>query len=327
MWPCLLSVIAIVYGMLSLRAFIKRRNIVEEFLNSNASGLSADRYMRLMCFSSVELVVAFPLTLFELLTNIITIPIFPWISWEDTHFNFDRFDQYPAILIEQDALTTIHLGIPLWIVPILAYIFFIFFGLGREQINQYKRWFYTVLKPFGVKPPAPRPYNPDRRTWWQKLFRLGGSTGHGSSLGWSRGMTDSLPAFRHGAPQVGSYGEKPIPSARSRGPPVSMDVTLTLDLDHDDEKVDLESDIVDVQQLPSDFDVNKALPASPTVVVNSLRERADDDDEKYSRTSRLTTSSASSVAGSSRRVSEAIRDVELSEAEIRAIEARVQRMA
>ena len=126
---------------------------------------------------------------------------------------------------------------------------------------------------------------------------------------------------------MGSYGEKPIPSARSRGPPVSMDVTLTLDLDHDDEKVDLESDIVDVQQLPSDFDVNKALPASPTVVVNSLRERADDDDEKYSRTSRLTTSSASSVAGSSRRVSEAIRDVELSEAEIRAIEARVQRMA
>ena len=82
-------------------------------------------------------------------------------------------------------------------------------------------------------------------------------------------------------------------------------------------------------------DVNKALPASPSIVITSSivyeGDRGSDsgcDDEKdVSRTrSMVSASSASSVAGSSRRVSAAIRDVDLSESDARAIEARVQRI-
>ena len=85
-----------------------------------------------------------------------------------------------------------------------------------------------------------------------------------------------------------------------------------------------------------DVNVNKTLPASPSIVFTTLSANEDDrsrdvnvdgEEDTSRRSSRMSTSSASSVAGSSRRVSEAIRDVELSETEVRAIEARVQRLA
>jgi Pheromone A receptor len=324
MWPCLLSFIAIIFGMLSLRAFLKRRAMVEEFLNSNASGLNADRYFRLMCFASAELVIAFPLGLYQLLLNIYNNPMFPWISWDNTHSNFNRFDQFPALFFYVNNTLLFEFGLSLWCIPFLSYIFFLFFGIGREQLNQYKRWFYILLKPFGVKPPAPKPYNPHGRSWLQKLFRFGASTTttHGTGLTSSRGATDSLPAFRHGGPQV-SHGEKPIPSARSKHALSSIDVELSFDYD---EKVD---DIVDAKHLErsADMNVHKSLPLSPlspTVVGSSSSASSEQgDDDKYRRNSRMSTSSAE---GSERRASPAIRTVELSHAEIRAIETRVQRM-
>lgn len=323
MWPLVLSCVAMVYSLLSLRAWIKRRNQVEEFLNSNATGLNADRYFRLMCFAALELVVSFPLTLWLTLSIATNIPMVPWISWEDTHYMFDRFNQVPAVIIEGNAVSYAQFAGHLWSVPFLAWLFFIFFGFGREQTNQYKRWFYAALKPFGVKRPQPKPYSHDRRTWWQKLLRHPVSTQYGTGVNSSRGATDSLPAFRHEASQVGSYGEKQIPSARSRNIQVTLDTTMTFDLDQYDEKADTSSDIVDSRHLQVGY-TGKALPTSPTVV-DSLRES--DVDDKYSRKgTEMSTSSASSVAGSSRGVNEASRDVGLSETERRAIETRVQRM-
>ena len=333
MWPLVLSSIAVVFSLLSLRAWLKRRSIVEEFPNSNASGLNADRYFRLMCFSAVELTVNFPLSLWVTLADALNVPMMPWISWEDTHYMFNRFEPIPAAFIESDQTSYTLLVVNFWAFPFICYLFFIFFGFGGEQVNQYKRWFYAVLRPFGVRPPQPKPYSQDRRTWWQKLFRRPAPTPYGTPYGTdlvsSRGATDSLAPLRHGAAQVGSYGEKPIPSARSHVQP-TLDTTMAFDLDQGDEKAEAEAeaagDTADSKHLHVAYDVNKPLPSSPTVVVDSLGES--DGDDKYSRrATMMSTSSASSVAGSSRRASAAIRDVELSEEELRAIEARLQQMA
>jgi hypothetical protein len=326
-WPCVLSLIAIVYGMLSLRAFLKRRNMVEEFLNSHASGLNADRYFRLMCFSAVELTIAFPLGLYQLLADANNKIIFPWISWEDTHSNFDRFDKIPALFFQYLPGDLLQFSILLWSLPFLAFLFFVFFGLGREQMNQYKRWFYALLKPFGIKPPAPRPYNPDRRTWWQKLLRRPAHASYGTGVTSSRGPTDSLPTFRRDAPNATCYSEKPIPSNRSRVPrTASLDGSIAF---HFDDKLDIESDISGADQHPEgmlDVDMNNALPANQSIVITSLRSHQDDghiDGEKDAPWTRpgslVNTSSASSVVGSSR--------VELSEAEVRAMDARIQQIA
>jgi len=74
--------------------------MVDEFSEgspASVSGLNADGYFRLMCFSAVELTIAFPLGLYQLLTDALNKHIFPWISWEDTHYNFNHYDQLPDI--------------------------------------------------------------------------------------------------------------------------------------------------------------------------------------------------------------------------------------
>jgi hypothetical protein len=270
-----------------------------------------------MCFSAVELTIAFPLGLYQLLADANKV-IFPWISWEDTHSHFDRYDQLPAIFIERHPASSLQFSVLIWSIPILAYIFFLFFGLCREQRIQYKRWFYALLKPFGIKTPAPAPNpynrnsnsdhnrhrNRNSRTWWQKLLRRPAHSSHGN------GPTDPLP----------SYPDKPIPSARSRVlQTASLDASLAFDFD---DSLDIESNIsgpdhpegmLDVDA-GVDVDLNKALPASPSIVRTRSR-------------SPVSTSSASSVAGSSRKVDAAICDVELSETAVRAMEARVHQMA
>ena len=337
MWPCILSLIAIVYGILSIRYFLRRRNTVEEFLNSHSSGLNADRYFRLMCFSAVELTIAFPLTLHNLLGASLNNVLRPWKSWEDVHSNYNRFDQIPAIFFETD--NALQFALIIWAFPLLAFVFFLFFGLGQEQANRYKGWFYTLLKPFGIKPPAPKPYNSDHRTWWQKLLRRPASS-NGTGLTSSRGPTDSLPAFRHDASNIGTYPEKPIPSARSRIPhTASLDASLAFDFD---DKLDTESDISakyhsDHPQpegmLDAHVDMNKALSMGPSIVVTSLTAREDnrgdhgDGDSDGEKDAPQMRSLPSTSSTSSRRVSAVIRDVELSETEVRAMEARVQQIA
>ena len=176
MWPCLLSLIAIIYGMLSLRALIKRKIVVDEFIDCTDSDLKDDRYFyfRFMCFSGVELTIAFPLGLYILFNEVINQPVVPWISWEDTHSNFDRVGQVPAIYVTSNFKVMVAKSVSLWSVPFLSYIFFLFFGFGPQQVKQYKRWFYALLKPFGISPLAPVP-NPHStasgRTRWQKLLR------------------------------------------------------------------------------------------------------------------------------------------------------------
>jgi len=71
--------------------------MVDEFLN-------ADGWFRFMCFSAVELTIAFPLGLYQLLTDAFNKNIFPWISWGDTHYHLDRYDQLPATYSDQDPI-------------------------------------------------------------------------------------------------------------------------------------------------------------------------------------------------------------------------------
>ena len=264
-WPCIFSLIAGTYGLLSLRAFLKRRDALEEFLNLHVSDLDADRYFRLMCFSAVQLTIAFPLGLSVILNAAINLTIHPWISWEDTHSNFDRFDPIPAAYVTSDARLYPETVILLWAVPFLSYLFFLFFGLGRERRNQYKCWLYVLLKPFGITPPAPKPCSTDSRTWWQKLLRRPASpsttTNHGTVFTSSRGLTNLLPIFCCvDTSHDGNYPE-PIPRARSRLPHITPFRASQSDISESKHHPEGMLEVLDI----------RALPASPSFVLETKR--------------------------------------------------------
>ena len=264
-WPCVFCLIASTYGILSLRAFLKRRDALGEFLNLNISDLNADRYFRLMCFSVVQVTIALPLCLFVILDSAINYTVDPWISWEATHANFDRFDPIPAIFITSSPKVNLGWSILPWSIPFLSYLFFLFFGLGRERRNQYKRWLYVLLKPFGINPPAPKTCSTDSQTWWQKLFRRPAppstTTNHGTCLISFRGPTNLLPVFRRDtdAPHNGNY-PKPIPKACSRLPHTASFAAPFAASRAGKDYPDGMLDVIDI----------KALPASPSIVLETI---------------------------------------------------------
>ena len=116
-----------------------------------------------MCFLLIPLLLTFPLTFTYLLLYIMLGPR-PWISWEDTHSNFNRFEFYSAAVIKANpyvyAIWMIHLCACL----VSCFLFFIFLGMNDEQRQEYRRWFFVILRPFGIKPSS------STDSVWQRLF-------------------------------------------------------------------------------------------------------------------------------------------------------------
>ena len=167
MWSPFLSFVAAVYACLSFSAFLslRRRNTINELFSSGYS-ISKDYYLRLMCFSLIPPMIMVPLTFFNFINNI-KHGVQPWISWEDTHSNFNRFDLYPASAVEAIPPTYACFLIELWSCTGCCFLFFIFLGLNPEQRRQYRRWFFIILRPFGIMPPSS---STDSPTVWQRLF-------------------------------------------------------------------------------------------------------------------------------------------------------------
>ena len=122
-WSPFLCFVAAVYACLSFIAFVRlrrsRRKNIDEFFSSGYS-ITKDHYLRLMGFSLIPPFIMVPLLFFNLVVNIKS-GVRPWISWEDTHSNFNRFDRYPASAIEANLSNYACALIEFW-----AFFFFFF---------------------------------------------------------------------------------------------------------------------------------------------------------------------------------------------------------
>ncbi|TFK25488.1 STE3-domain-containing protein [Coprinopsis marcescibilis] len=143
--------VTIIYAVLSIVAFKKRDAEFKEVLaSSSGSQKNMSRYFRLIALASVSVVVGFPLTLAATLVNVTKSPVQPWISWEETHYDFWRVAQAPATvwksspnwgLVESNR----------WYVVISGLTFFAFFGFADEAISNYTLWAKRALELIGVK--------------------------------------------------------------------------------------------------------------------------------------------------------------------------------
>ena len=159
-WIPFLSFVAAIYACLSFRIFLslRRRNTTNQLFSSGYS-ISKDYYLRLMGFSLVPLLVSVPLTFTSFILNIKAGPR-PWISWEDTHSNFDRFESYSA---EANPYVYANWMINLCGCFVCCFLFFIFLGTNPEQCRQYRRWFFIILRLFGIKPASSPRDSPTER--------------------------------------------------------------------------------------------------------------------------------------------------------------------
>jgi hypothetical protein len=81
----------------------------------------------------------------------------PWISWEDTHYNFSRIGLFPAILWRLDKRLEASIELTRWLPVFCSFVFFALFGFASEARKHYHTMFWASVKLFGIKPrPSPQ---------------------------------------------------------------------------------------------------------------------------------------------------------------------------
>ncbi|CAE6529607.1 unnamed protein product [Rhizoctonia solani] len=151
-WPILISCVSFIYCTLSIRGFLKARRQFNQVLSHSGSGINISRYFRLMALASEEILFSIPFATFLLKQNVTLAKQIPWISWEDTHKNYNTILKTPWALLKSSEPSFNAVMISLWVLPAGGFLFFIWFGLGGEAFVAYKSMFYTIAAPIGIKP-------------------------------------------------------------------------------------------------------------------------------------------------------------------------------
>jgi hypothetical protein len=123
--------------VLTIRLFWKSSQQLKEIQGSNKS-LNHNRYMRLIALSGTQLLFGLPLSLYYLYLNAHVVPVSPWISWEDTHFNYSHVSQIPSVIWRADPFLHAEIESTRWSVIPCAFLFFIFFGFAEEARKHYR---------------------------------------------------------------------------------------------------------------------------------------------------------------------------------------------
>ncbi|KAJ7585980.1 STE3-like pheromone receptor [Mycena floridula] len=151
MWPVLLGVISFTYSFRTLRSFWIRRVQFSELVSSN-SAMNASRYFRLMLLAFIDMLFTIPLGVYTIYTGSAGVELAPWISWDDTHFDFGRVGLFPSLMWRQSRSFEISTELTRWLAVFAAFVFFSLFGFAVEARKHYFQAFMWVAKPFGYRP-------------------------------------------------------------------------------------------------------------------------------------------------------------------------------
>ncbi|KAI0682990.1 pheromone A receptor-domain-containing protein [Cerioporus squamosus] len=206
-WPIVIGLASGAYCFLSLLAFNKRRAQFAEFMSSH-SALTVNRYFRLMAIATTDLLFSVPISAYGIYLNVAQGEIFPWISWDDTHFQFWKVYQVPAAVWRSNRDTLISVELSRWLVPFCAFVFFAFFGFASEARAYYARIFKSLLKGVGL--------DRLRKNWISQNDRK------------ALKLAESLPSSMHSAGSMPVFYSRPPPPPFSN---LSFDKSFKFPLD------------------------------------------------------------------------------------------------
>lgn len=105
-----------------------------------------------MALAVSEIIFTTPLAIFTIWLNATVSPIGPWRSWDDTHFDYSRVEQIPALFWRSNHLLVVAMEFTRWLPPFCALVFFAFFGFADEARKNYRALFWRIAKPLGFTP-------------------------------------------------------------------------------------------------------------------------------------------------------------------------------
>lgn len=138
MWMVIWSLVGVVFAFLIIITYFKKRKDVSDILKCTNSGLNLVRFAKLLTFCCTLILIMFPLSMYIFTDGISRV--------ENT---------YDFSLIHSGAIWDLISYLPMkkpyyisWIYLALAYLVFIFFGLGSDAIEMYLQ----TLSQIGLKP-------------------------------------------------------------------------------------------------------------------------------------------------------------------------------
>ncbi|KAJ7588654.1 STE3-like pheromone receptor [Mycena floridula] len=156
MWPVLIGVVSFTYSFRTLKSFWIRRAQFSELVSSN-SAMNPSRYFRLMLLAVIDMMFTVPLGVYTIYNGTHGLPLNPWISWEDTHFDFGRVGLFPTMMWRSNINAELGVELTRWISVFSAVVFFSLFGFAAEARKHYRMAFLWVAKWFGYTPTVKKP--------------------------------------------------------------------------------------------------------------------------------------------------------------------------
>ncbi|KAK7046041.1 a-factor receptor [Paramarasmius palmivorus] len=150
MWPVVIGTISFVYSALNLRSFYIRRAQFSTLVASSA--MNTSRYLRLMILAFVDIMFTIPLGVYVIYIGTHGVPLQPWISWEETHFEFWRVRLIPALFWRSNPTLQTSVELNRWLCVLCAFLFFALFGFASEAKKNYNLAFWWVAGKFGFQP-------------------------------------------------------------------------------------------------------------------------------------------------------------------------------
>lgn len=122
-----------------------------------------NRYIRLMMLAITEMSCTVPISIYSIYIANKGVPLQPWISWADTHYDFSYIGQIPAVEWMSDPNFRVAVELMRWLYPASALVFFLLFGFGTEARKHYRAAFLRVAKLFGYRPASEIPAHMQRK--------------------------------------------------------------------------------------------------------------------------------------------------------------------
>nr|GAT51366.1 pheromone B alpha 1 receptor [Mycena chlorophos] len=153
--PILIGVVSMAYCIPSIWKFLHLSRDAMEIFGSTSSvdadSLTPSRYLRLACLATCDVVFTIPLSAWVLATNIREAGVQPWISWADTHSDFNVIPQLPSSVWRMQPAFPPAVQFARWATVGCAFLFFGFFGFAGEARVWYAAMGRRIAAALGVK--------------------------------------------------------------------------------------------------------------------------------------------------------------------------------
>lgn len=169
MWMVIWSFVGVVYAIMILIRFFRKRKDVRDILRCTNSGLNLVKFSKLLIFCIIVILIMFPFSLYMFSSDLGNVS--PDYDFETTHSKVF----WNAILympFKKPYFVT-------WVYLSLSYIVFIFFGLGSETIDMYLQ----ILSKIGFKPLITHVRQKRQERKIKKADKLVSKAIHGGTLG------------------------------------------------------------------------------------------------------------------------------------------------